>query len=147
MENDKPAPESEPTPPAEAVDTPAGRNDHTMGMLCHLLSLVALIGVPLGNIVGPLIIWLIKRQEDPFVDACGKESLNFQISATIVGAVLVLFMFPLMIVPLLGPLLIFMLMLALAALVIAVIVFAIIASIKASEGTCYRYPYSFRFIK
>ena len=68
------------TPVLPATEVKA---DYTTGMLCHLLSLTLLIGVPLGNILGPLIIWLIKRDEDPFVDLCGKESLNFQISMTI----------------------------------------------------------------
>ena len=51
-------------------------------MLAHLLALAGLI-LPFGSIIGPLVIWLIKKDESPFVDKNGKESLNFQISTTI----------------------------------------------------------------
>ena len=109
--------------------------DNTMGMLCHLLSLTQLLGVPLGNILGPLIVWLVKRDEDPFVDLCGKESLNFQISMTIylvIAGILILLFVGLFIIP---------------VLMILNIVYTIIAAIKASEGTSYTYPFTIRFIK
>ena len=109
--------------------------DYTMGMLCHLLSLTQLLGIPLGNILGPLVIWLIKKEEDPFADACGKESLNFQISMTIymiISGILVLIVVG-----------IFMMV----AVMILNIVYTIIAAIKASEGTAYSYPFTIRFIK
>jgi len=118
-----------------------------MGMLCHLLSLTALLGVPLGNIIVPLIIWLAKRDSDPFVDTCGKESLNFQISVMLYGLALFALSFPLAAIPVLNLILIPLLMLAAFALAIAVIVLVILASIKASEGTVYRYPYNLRFFK
>ena len=51
-------------------------------MLCHLSSLAGSV-IPFGNIVGPLVVWLIKKDEYAFVDDQGKESLNFQISITI----------------------------------------------------------------
>ena len=106
-----------------------------MGMLCHLLSLTQLLGVPLGNILGPLIVWLIKRDEDPFADLCGKESLNFQISMTIymiISGILIL---------------VFIGFFMVIALMILNIVYTIIAAIKASEGTSYTYPFTIRFIK
>ena len=59
----------------------------TWGMACHLAGLTKYIGIPFGNIAGPLIIWLIKKNASPFVDDNGKESLNFQISLTIYGIV------------------------------------------------------------
>ena len=107
----------------------------------------------MGNILGPLVMWLIKKEEDPFVDQCGKESLNFQITATlaalalgIVGAAMVLLaMIPLvglisfLFLPLIG--------LAFLALIVTVTAFTVIASIKASEGTHYVYPYTLRLIK
>jgi uncharacterized Tic20 family protein len=111
------------------------KNSNTMAMLCHLLSLILLLGFPFGNILGPLIIWLLKRHEDPFIDFCGKESLNFQISMTIymlISAVLVFILVG--IVTMLG-------------LMIANIVLTITAAIKASEGTHYKYPITIRFIK
>jgi len=56
-------------------------------MGCHLAVLAVYMGIPFGNILGPLIIWLVKKDEFPLVDEQGKESLNFQISMLIYGAV------------------------------------------------------------
>ena len=106
-----------------------------MGMLCHLLALCGLLGIPLGNIIGPLVIWLIKREECPFVDACGKEALNFQISMTIylfVSILLALVVIGFVLLP---------------VIIITNLVLTVIASIRASEGTHYRYPLTIRFIK
>lgn len=109
--------------------------DKTMAMLCHLLSLIGFIGVPFGNIVGPLIIWLMKRDTDAFVDATGKEVLNFQISATIYGIIC-----GLLILAFIGVIL-------LPILIISVIIFTIIGAVKANEGQLYRYPLTIRFLK
>lgn len=138
---------------ATGSGSPALQPNYTMGMLCHLLALSALIGVPFGNILGPLVIWLIKKEEDSFVDRCGKESLNFQITATMAGLALGLISLVVMVIallPLIGlvSLLLFPIMiLAAVALFVTVIVFTVIASIKASEGVDYRYPYTIRLIK
>ncbi|NBB79396.1 MAG: DUF4870 domain-containing protein, partial [Verrucomicrobia bacterium] len=45
----------------EGHSDPAPQGDNTMAMLCHLLSLIGFIGVPVGNIIGPLILWLVKK--------------------------------------------------------------------------------------
>ena len=106
-----------------------------MGMLCHLLSLSLFVGIPFGNILGPLIIWLIKKDQFPFVNDQGKESLNFQISVTIyyiVAAVLMLALIGFLLLP---------------AIAIFAIVEVIMASVKASKGIPFRYPLSIRFIK
>jgi len=120
-------------------------------MLCHLLGFVAFLGIPLGNILGPLVIWLVKKDEDPFADACGKESLNFQISVTIYGLILALTGFVIMIpsafIPFLGILTMPAVVLLGLAFMIAVIVLVIIASVRASEGEVYRYPYTIRLIR
>lgn len=105
------------------------------GMFCHLASLSGFIGVPFGNIIGPLIIWLVKRNELPFVDDQGKESLNFQISMTIYGIIAAILVF-------------FVIGIFLAiALFIFGLVMVIIASVKANSGEYYRYPLTIRFIK
>ena len=62
-------------------------------MLCHLAALSAFVGVPFGHVLGPLVVWLIKRNEIPMVEQQGKESLNFQISMTIYGMVAFLLVF------------------------------------------------------
>ena len=103
-------------------------------MLAHATALVGFLVPVAGHIVGPLIIWLAKRQDSSEIDAHGKESINFQISMLIwncIAAVLILVVIG---IPLL------------VLLHILNIVFVIIASIQASEGRLYRYPLSIRFI-
>lgn len=107
----------------------------TWGMLCHLLALTGLLGIPFANIIGPLIMWQLKKNESPLVNEQGKESLNFQISVTIYMIVAALLMFVLI-----GFIL-------LPAILITSIVFVIIASVKTSNGETYRYPLCIRFIK
>lgn len=113
----------------------ASNNARTWEMLCHLSALASLIGVPFGNIIGPLVIWLLKKDEVPGVDAHGKESLNFQLSMTIYMAVAGLLIF------------IFIGIFLLIGLMILDLVFVIIASIKTNEGEAYQYPMTIRFIK
>lgn len=110
------------------------QDEKTLGMLAHLLALAGFI-VPFGNIIGPLVIWLLKKDELPFVDRHGKESLNFQISIFIYSIIagllcLILIGFPL-----------------LAAILIFDLVVVITAAVKANSGEEYAYPLSIRFIK
>ena len=56
-------------------------------MFCHLSALSLYLGIPLGHLILPLIIWYWKRAEFPFVDDQGKESLNFQLSMTVYAIV------------------------------------------------------------
>ncbi len=56
------------------------QEERTWGMLCHLCALAGFIGIPLGSIIGPLVIWLIKKDASAFVNEQGRNSLNFQIS-------------------------------------------------------------------
>ncbi len=110
------------------------KEERNLGMFCHLAALAGFI-IPFGNIVGPLIIWMLKKEEYPFVDDQGKESLNFQITVTIgyiIGGILT--------VVLIG-------ILVLIALAIISLIFTIIAIIKSSEGEEYRYPFNLRLIK
>jgi len=109
-----------------------GSEERTWGMLCHITALAGYF-IPFGNILGPLIVWLVKKEESAFVDDQGKESLNFQLSATIyiiVAGILSLFLIG---IPILIGLLIFHL------------VVIIIATVRSSEGTHYRYPLTIRF--
>lgn len=109
------------------------KQERTWGMFCHLSALAAFI-FPFGNIFGPLIVWLVKKDESPFVDDQGKESLNFQISFTIYC----------IFAAILGVILIgFILLIALG---IAFLILVIIASVKANEGEEFRYPFTIRLI-
>ncbi|WP_269527096.1 DUF4870 domain-containing protein [Coraliomargarita parva] len=144
-----------PQPPAHSPNGAEGNStpepDRTSGMLCHLLALSGLIGVPFGNIVGPLIIWLIKKDQDPFVDRCGKNSLNFQITATLAMAILTAGGFicaiPMALIPFIGLLYLPFLVLLLFGLMIAVTVLTVIGGLHANDGKHYSYPYSIEFIK
>jgi len=110
------------------------KEERNWGMFCHLAALAGFI-VPFGNVIGPLIIWLIKKDESAFVDDQGKESLNFQISFTIYALVAAL-----LIIVVIGIVL-------LIALGVLMLILVIVAAIKASNGEHYRYPMSIRFIK
>ena len=107
-------------------------------MGCHLSSLSGFIGVPFGNILGPLIIWLLKKNDSPFIDDHGRESLNFHISLWIYGIVSGLLWFTVILIPLV---LIFW-----GLEFIAGVVYSIIAAVKASNGERYRYPFTLRLI-
>ena len=61
---------------------PVNKDDRTWAMLCHLSALAGFV-VPFGSIIGPLIVWLIKKDEMPIVDEHGKKALNFQITMAI----------------------------------------------------------------
>ena len=111
------------------------QDEKTFGMLVHLAALAQFILPSFGNIIGPLIIWLIKRDQSPWIDQQGKEALNFQISVTIYAFVAGLLAFILIGIPLL------------IALGIFWLVMVIIASVKANEGILYQYPLTIRFIR
>lgn len=102
-------------------------------MACHLAAFAGWV-IPLGWILGPLIVWLIKRNEFPFVDEQGKEAVNFQLSVIIYGIVA-----GILCLLLIG----FVLLIALA---IFQIVLVIVATVKVSNGEHYRYPLTIRFI-
>lgn len=104
-------------------------------MFCHLAALVGLLGNGIGFLLGPLAVWLVKRDTDPFVDENGKEAVNFQITVLIaiaVSAVLVLVVIGILMLIVIG---------------IVAFVLPIVAGLKARDGEVYRYPMTIRFIK
>ena len=107
--------------------------ERTMGMLCHLLAFSGYL-IPFGHLIGPLVMWMVKKDESAFVDANGKESLNFQITvtiATVVSGILCLLLIGFLLLP---------------VVIVGSLVLTIIASIKANEGKVYRYPFCLRLI-
>jgi len=110
------------------------QEEKTWGMIAHLSALSGII-IPFGNIIGPLVVWLIKKDTMPFVDDQGKEALNFNITVTIAMIVSAILM-----IVLIG----FVLM---AVIGIGALVLMIMAALKANEGQAYRYPYILRLIK
>ncbi len=103
-------------------------------MLCHASALLGLFLHFLGHLLGPLIVWLMKRGDSPEIDAYGKESLNFQLSMLIYDAIAGVLCIVLIGIPIL------------IALWVLNTVLVIIASVKASEGKFYRYPFTIRLI-
>ena len=103
-------------------------------MLCHLAAFLGFV-FPFGSVIGPLILWQMKREVDPFIDDQGKEALNFQITVAI--AWMVCFVLAFAIIGLF----------LMTALVIATVVLTIIGSIKANKGIAYRYPFTWRLVK
>lgn len=118
------------TPPS-AARSPEERQ---WGMFAHLAGLAGLV-VPFASLLGPLIIWQLKKNTMPFVDDQGKEALNFQITAALAA----LLSSALMVV-LVGFLL-------LPVVLVGWLVFTIIGAIRANEGEAYRYPFTLRLIR
>lgn len=119
-----------PPPPPPAV-TP---DERTWATMAHVSGIIASF-VTLSAL-GPLIVWLVKKNESSFVDDHGREALNFQITVMCVAIVIVILGFAtcgigLLLLPLLG---------------IASIVLSIFGAVKANDGLPWRYPVSIRFI-
>ncbi len=115
---------------------PGQKEERNWALAAHLSSLSSFVGIP--GFIGPLVIWLVKKDEMPFAAAQAKEALNFQITLFIyVVACMV------MVLTVIGALIGIP---ALIALGIVEIVFTIIASVQAGEGKSYRYPMTIRLI-
>jgi hypothetical protein len=109
------------------VITPTS-DEKTLAILSHILTIIS-------SFIAPLIIYLLKKDDSPYVAEHAKESLNFQITMFILYIISFL-----LIIVLVGLLFIW-------ALSIANLILVIIATIKASENKMYRYPINFRLIK
>ncbi|MCW3112496.1 MAG: putative transrane protein, partial [Segetibacter sp.] len=97
----------------------------TLAVLSHILTFVA-------PIVAPLIIYLLKKDESKYIAHHAKESLNFQITLMIIIVGLFLSVVGILFIWIPG---------------IVAFVLVIIATIRASEGTLYKYPFTLRLIK
>lgn len=110
------------------------KDERMWGMLCHLSALFGLI-IPFGNLIGPLVVYSLKKDEYTFVADQGKESLNFQISILIylmisgIAVLLLVGIFFLLFVPFIA------------------IILTVLAGVRANDGEYYRYPFCIRFIK
>lgn len=123
----------EPPPLRDSDETPDAE-ERQWAMFAHLAGLAGFV-FPFGNLIGPLIVWQVQKDEMPFVDDQGKESLNFQITvaiALLVSTVLMLVLIGFLLLPLV----------CLGALALTVI-----AALKANAGEYYRYPLALRLIK
>jgi len=121
---------NDPNDPADAA-----KEARKWAAICHLSALAGLLGNGVGFLLGPLIVWVVKKQDDPFIDENGKEAVNFQITmflALIVSAVLIFVVVGFFLLILVG---------------IVMVVLPVIAGIKASDGELFRYPLTIRFIR
>lgn len=121
--------------PAATAASPSmpSAEERNWALFAHLSAFAGCL-IPFGSILGPLIIWLVKKDQMPFVNDQGREALNFQITmaiAMVVSAVLILILIGLVLI---------------WAVLVLDVVFIIIAAVKASNGEPYRYPISLRLI-
>ncbi|MEH6416015.1 DUF4870 domain-containing protein [Pseudomonas sp. CGJS7] len=110
------------------------QDEKTWGMLAHLSTLVGLL-IPLGSVLGPLVVWLIKKDTMPFAADQGKEALNFNITvllAMIVSVVLSIVLIGFLLMAVVG---------------IGWLVLTIMAALAANKGEEYRYPWTLRLVK
>ena len=119
--------------PNPVTDVPT-QDERTWGMLAHLTAFSGFL-IPFGNIIAPLIVWLVKRDQSQFVADQGKESLNFNITVLLAGVVCWALVYVLIGI-LLG-----------VALFFYWLAMIIVAGIKASEGIRYRHPFTLLLIK
>jgi hypothetical protein len=139
FDNTKPPQSPAPAPaPGPAGGAPTGLvsaespDAKTMGMLAHLL-------VIFTGFIGPLIIWLVKKDQSPFVNQQGKEALNWAITVVIgaVGSIII------GIIPFVG----ILACVIYPAVIVCNIVFGILSTITVNKGQPYRYPICIRIIK
>jgi uncharacterized Tic20 family protein len=132
-----------PPPPVSGGGTMTVQNERLYATFIHLSpillgilgSMIPGIHIPFIGFLGPLIMWLMKKDESAFINDQGKEALNFSITITI--AMLISFV---LIFVLIGFLLIFV-------VAIFALIMAIVAAIKANQGVYYRYPLNIRLIR
>lgn len=118
--------DAEKVPPVTSSELEASSDDRTWAMLAHLSMLIGATSV-----IGPLIIWIVKKDSSAFIEDQAKEALNFQLSALIASLVLAVTVCA-------SPLILVVLIMS--------IVYSIQGGIAANRGERYRYPYTFRMI-
>ena len=110
------------------------KEQRTWAMLCHLSALAGFI-IPMGSLIGPLVVWLVKKEEMPLVAEHGLKSINFQITMLIAYIICFILMFAVIGVILLPVVAIFS------------FVMVVVGAIKANDGKPFSYPFSLNLIK
>jgi uncharacterized Tic20 family protein len=137
-------PKPEPTPLPESAQefiNPGADPDtippeeRQMAMYVHLSTLSGLVTGGIGNIVGPLLIWQLKKDTMPSLEKVAKEAINFNITvliAMVISGILAMFCVG-----------------VITALVVGIgwIVLTVMAGLKANEGIFYKYPATIRLVK
>ena len=126
-------------PQAPPLLSMSAKDERMWAMFCHLSSLSMYIGIPFGNILGPVVIWMMHRDKSALIDDQGKEVVNFQLTMTIAFACAVVL--AVSVIGLVVAIPVF------AALPVIQILFTVLGAMKANEGVTFRYPLTIRFIK
>lgn len=147
IEEPAPAPTWQTPPPAPQPMAAQPFDERQYAMLLHLSALSVILSIP--GFIGPLVMWLIKKDQSAYVDRNGRAALDFQLSLFIiaVGAVLALIVIAVATLGIGVILLIPVIILFVLAYLVVTIVFPIIAAVKASQGVEYGYPLSFRMLR
>jgi uncharacterized protein len=139
-----------PPPPPATRPHPSGISSESRGWAigAHLSALgIGLVSAATLSFLGPLVIWLMRKDEDAYVEHHAKEALNFHLTVLLALIASVVLAIPALII---GVLTLGVGLIALAVLVLAAIVLwfvvPILAAIKASNGEGYRYPFTIRFV-
>jgi len=128
-------PQTEQQPAAPEQPQIDDKQSRTWAMVCHLSALAGYTCIPLANVIAPLIVWFLKKDEFPAVNEHGKEAINFQISI-LIYTIVSIFLFVVVIGIFLLP-----------VVLVTNLVLIIVAAVKANEGQLYKYPLCIRFIK
>lgn len=131
------------SPSPEPTTTFDPGEDLRWAAAAHLSMLVGLVGIP--GLLGPLVLWLVKKGESEFFDAQAKEALNFSISLSIYILALVFLIVIVSINESVAAIVLFSL--ALVATLITGLILPIVAGVRAANGTSYRYPLTLRLVK
>ena len=142
-ENESSAPPPIQPPPPVAPPPPVNPESQarTWNMWCHLSVLSAFI-IPFGNLLGPFLVWQLKKNEIPSVEAHAKAALNFQLTiliALVVGAAIAFILAFVCVGYLLFP--------VVGAIALCGIILPIIAGVRANDGVDFKYPYTIEFLK
>jgi len=125
-------------PPGVGANPPPQLSPHdarTWATVAHLAGFLMYTAIPFASILGPLVVWLLKRDQSPYVDDQGKEAVNFQISMAL---------YALLIVPTVCIIIGYVL---LPVLALVHVILMVMAALKANQGENYRYPLTLRFVK
>lgn len=110
-------------------------NEKQWGAINHISALLGLL-LPMALVLGPLLVWMLKRNESAFINEQGKQAVNFQLTILLASFVFMLLGYGMK-----------LLMAISAIILVGGMVFAVIAAFSVYQGKSYRYPYAFRFIK
>ncbi len=109
--------------------------DKKWGMVTHLAALTGLL-FPLGLVLGPLVVWLLKRNDSHYLDVQGKRAINFQLSILIAAFVVTIFS------ALIRPLVVIAFLLGIVGMV-----YAVIAALQVKKHANYHYPFSLKLLR